>query len=185
MQATTNTRKFIAAALATTLTSFAAVGFAQNSSEPAPQQRAQHMAQRADRPALAPDHRLAKRQQRRTERQEALKATLAITAEQEPAWNAFVARTAAEPQMKRPAERQDWAQLTTPERLDKMQARQAERAAQMARQMDATRSFYSALTPEQQQRFDTHTQSQFQRAGMQGKHGKHQHGGQGPMAPRS
>ena len=56
------------------------------------------------------------------------------------------------------------------------------RAAAMTRRIDATRSFYSALTPEQQQRFDRHTQTNFQRAGMQGKH---RHGGPGPMADRS
>lgn len=183
MTSTTH-RTLIAAALATALSAFATVGVAQTSAAPAPELRAQAQAQRADRPAAAPAERQAKMQQRRAERQNALKAALNITAEQEPAWNAFVARTEPLARAERRAERQDWAQLSTPERLDRMQARQAERAAAMTRQIDATRSFYSALTPEQQHRFDRHTQTNFQRAGMQGKQGKHRHGGPGPMADR-
>ena len=179
---TTTTRKLIAAALATTLASFAAIGFAQDSSAPSPELRAQHMAQRADRLATPPAEQQAKHQQRHAERQAALKATLGITAEQEPAWNAFVARTAPKARMERRGDREDWAKLTTPERLDRMQAHQAERAASMTARIDATRSFYSALTPEQQQRFDTQAQTHLQRAGMQGKH---RHGGHGPKAPRS
>lgn len=178
----TTTRQLIAAALATTLTSFAAIGFAQNSGAPSPELRAQHMAQRADRLATPPAEQQARHQQRHAERQAALKATLGLTAEQEPAWNAFVARTAPEARMERRANREDWAKLTTPERLDKMQARQAERTARMNSRIEATRSFYNALTPEQQQRFDTQAQTHFQRAGMQGKH---RHGGHGHWAPRS
>ncbi len=176
----TTSRKLLAAALATTLTSFAALSFAQNHNAPTPDLRTQHLAQRAERPAAAPADRLAKMQQRRAERQAALKATLKITAEQEPAWNAFVARTAPEARMDRRAEREDWAKLTTPERLDRMQARQTERSAAMTRHIDATRSFYGVLTPEQQKLFDTQAQGHFQRAGM---HGKHHHGHNAPMAP--
>lgn len=176
------TRKLIATALATTLASFAAVGFAQNSSTPAPELHAQHLAQRADHHGAAPAERQAKMQQRHAERQAALKATLGITAEQEPAWNAFVARTTPGPQASHRAQREDWAKLTTPERLDKMQAHQTDRAAAMTRRMEATRSFYSALTPEQQKLFDTQAQGHFQRAGMHGKHRGDYHT---PMGPRS
>jgi periplasmic protein CpxP/Spy len=179
---TTTTRKLIAAGLVTTLTSFGVLGFAQSSSAPSPELHAQHMAQRADRVAISPAEQQAKHQQRHAERQAALKATLGITAEQEPAWNAFVARTAPEARPHRRADREDWEKLTTPERLDKMQAHQAERAASMTARIDATRSFYSALTPEQQQRFDAQAQPHLQRAGM---HGKHRHGGHGTNAPRS
>jgi protein CpxP len=181
IQATT-TSKLIAAALATMLTSFTVLGFAQISSAPSPEVRAQHMAQRADRFATSPAEQQAKHQQRHTERQAALKATLGITAKQEPAWNAFVARTVPQAQRKRRANREGWAKLTTPERLDKMQTRQNERAASMIRRIDATRSFYSTLTPEQQQQFDIHAQNHFQRAGMQKEH---RHGSHTPMAPSS
>lgn len=178
----TASRQLIAAVLAATLTAFAAPGFAQSNDAPAPNPHAQHLSQRADRTTATPSERQAKMQQRRAERQAALKATLNITTEQEPAWNAFVARTAPPAWNDRRAERADWAKLTTPERLDKMQARQAERATAMAGRMDATRSFYSALTPDQQKRFDAQAQTHLQRTGM---HGKHHRGHHAPMAPRS
>lgn len=178
----TASRQLIAAALAATITVFASPGFAQSAGSTSPDLHAQHLTQRADSPATTPSERQAKMQQRRTERQAALKAKLNISAEQEPAWSAFVARTTPETWTKRHAERQDWAKLTTPERLDKMQARQAERAAAMTSRIDATRSFYSALKPDQQKLFDNQAQAHMQRTGM---HGKHRHGQHNPMAPRS
>jgi protein CpxP len=178
----TASRQRIAAVLAATLTAFAAPGFAQNNGAPAHDLRAQHLSQRAERTTATPSERQAKMQQRRAERQAALKATLNITTEQEPAWNAFVARTAPQTWSGRRAERTDWAKLTTPERLDKIQARQAERAAAMTGRMDATRSFYSALTPDQQKRFDAQAQTHLQPTGMHGKHHRSHHA---PMAPRS
>ena len=51
-------------------------------------------------------------------------------------------------------DRAEFAKLTTPQRLDRMQTRQAERSAMFAKRIDATRSFYAALTPEQQKTFD-------------------------------
>lgn len=173
-------RQLIATALAATLSVFVAPGFAQSSSAPAPDLRAQHLSHRADKPVLAPAERQAKMQQRRAERQATLKTMLSITAEQEPAWNAFVARTAPPAWTDHRREREAWAQLTTPERLDKMQARQAERAAAMTSRIDATRSFYSALSPDQQKRFDTQMKTHWQRTGMQGKPGRAHHHSLGP-----
>ena len=127
--------------------------------------------------------RMAKMQKRMAERQAKLKAELKLAPEQEAAWSAFVERTAHEPRMagKNGAQREDWSKLTTPERLDKMQARHTERGEQMAKRIDATKSFYAALTPEQQKTFDSQSMRGFQRAGMKGdkrgmgKHG-HRHG---------
>lgn len=175
-------RQLITTALVATLTMFATQGFAQSSRASAQDLHAQHLSQRADRPATQPSERQAKMQQRRAERQAHLKTMLSITAEQEPAWNAFVARTAPEPRADHRGERQAMAQLTTPERLDKMQARQAERTAAMTSRIDATRRFYSALTPDQQKRFDAQAKSHWQRTGM---NNKHRHGHHGDMAPRS
>lgn len=175
-------RHLIAAALAATLTVFAAPGFAQNRGMPAPELHAQHLSQRAEKPSVTPAERQAKMQQRRAERQAALKTKLNITAEQEPAWNAFMARTVPAAQVNRHTERQDWAKLATPERLDKMQARQAERAAAMTSRIDATRSFYSALAPDQKKLFDTQAQDHMQRTDMRGKHSRGDHS---TMAPRS
>lgn len=123
--------------------------------------------------------RMAQREKHMAERQAKLKDTLKITAEQEPAWNAFVARTAPQPRaMQAGQQREDWSKLTTPERLDKMQTRMNEHAAEMGTRIEATKSFYSALTPEQQKAFDTEGHRGFQRAGMKGQHrGERGHGG--------
>ena len=178
----TASRQLIAATLAATLTVLAAPGFAQSSGMPAPAHHAQHLSPRAEKSSATPAERRAKMQQRRAERHEALKTQLNITAEQEPAWNAFIAHTAPTTRANRHTERQDWAKLTTPERLDKMQAHQAERAAAMTRRIDATRSLYSALTPDQQKLFDTQARAHIQRTGTQGEHSRGHHS---PRAPRS
>jgi protein CpxP len=92
------------------------------------------------------------RQQRMEKRQAALKQILQITPAQEGAWNAWTASV-------RPANRQrpnpaEFAQLTTPERIDRMRSLRATRAAEMDRRADATKTFYAALTPSQQKAFD-------------------------------
>jgi periplasmic protein CpxP/Spy len=109
-------------------------------------------------------------QKQRTEHQAQLKAALQLSAAQEPAWNAFVAGTAHSPRAK-PAAREDNAALTTPERLDKMLAQKAERDAQMAQHVEATKSFYATLTPEQKKVFDAQAHPGMQRASMKGGHG--------------
>lgn len=118
------------------------------------------------------DH-MAKMQKRMAERQAKLKTALKLTPDQEAAWSAFVVRTAPEPRMGEQArvQRGDWSKLTTPERLDKMQARHAERGEQMAKRIDATKTFYANLTPAQQMVFDTQ--------GMRGMGGMHQGGKRG------
>lgn len=121
---------------------------------------------------------------RRAAHHEALKAKLQLTPEQEPAWLAFTARMEAGHSMQHPAngERVDWSQLTTPERLDKMQERMAERQTAMSQRFDAIKSFYAALSPEQQKVFDSHHMGGHQRTGMKGdgqyrhRHGHHHHG---------
>ncbi|MBW8314195.1 MAG: Spy/CpxP family protein refolding chaperone [Hydrogenophaga sp.] len=185
-----NKRTLIAAALATAFVGVSATAIAQGMGAPSQDMRAQHMAQRAQ---VGPDatpgsaeltqkraYRMERMQKRMAERQAQLKETLKITPAQEAAWNAFVARTAPEPRMGRDVSREDWAKLTTPQRLDKMQALKAERDARMDKRIDATKSFYAALTPEQQKVFDSQRHGGFQRAGMQGERGmmgKHHHGG--------
>jgi len=93
------------------------------------------------------------RAQHHAERLAALKARLQLTAAQEPAWAAFT--TALQPG-ERPARlgREDWRQLTTPERIDRMRALRAQHAAEADRRGEATKAFYAALTPEQQKTFD-------------------------------
>lgn len=148
-------------ALATALTGMSVAVMAEAME---PQLLAQHTAQRAS-DAPAPHLQEARRagmaermEQRRDARLAKLKETLKIAPEQEAAWSAFVARTA--PEGKPPARddrragREDWRKLSTPERLDRMEAFKAERDAEMAKRNDAVRSFYAALTPEQQKVFD-------------------------------
>lgn len=126
-----------------------------------------------------PAKRFEQMQQRRTQRLAALKDKLKLDASQESAWNTFAA---AQQPMARPAprpSREDIAKMTTPQRLDLMQQRQAERSAAFGKRADATRSFYAALKPEQQQTFDAETL----RMGTRGGPGQHPHGHRAPPPP--
>ncbi|WP_066271270.1 Spy/CpxP family protein refolding chaperone [Hydrogenophaga palleronii] len=127
------------------------------------------------------EHR-AHAQQKMAERQAALKDELKLTPAQEPAWNAFIARTQPQagvgPARER-GSREDWTKLTTPQRLDKMQALKAERDAAMAKRVDAIKAFYAQLNPEQQKVFDSKRIGGFQRASMHRGHGH-----QGQKGPR-
>ncbi|MDP2417011.1 MAG: Spy/CpxP family protein refolding chaperone [Hydrogenophaga sp.] len=179
----------IAAALATAFVGISATAIAQGMGGMSHGMHAQHMAQgstAAGQPDMAQRQaqRMESMQKYHAERQAQLKTELKLTADQEPAWNAFVARTAHEPRAMKAGAREDWSKLTTPERLDKMQALKAERDAQMTQRIDATKSFYAALTPEQQKVFDTQAHGGMQRAGMKGEHrmgGKGGHKGMGSM----
>ncbi len=112
----------------------------------------------------------ARMQERMAKRMAALKQKLGISAAQEGAWTAWTG--AMKPgNMKRP-ERGELAKLTTPERIDRMRAMRTERAAQMDRRADATKTFYAALTPEQKKTFDTETAHM----GHRGRMGHHQRG---------
>lgn len=155
-----------------------------------PQMHAQHMGQRGQGPQAGADskkweerraQRMEQMTKRHAEHQAQLKSALKITASQEAAWNAYVAGTAPNPPANAPGmAREDWSQLTTPQRLDKMQALRAERDAAMAKRIEAVKTFYAALTPEQQKVFDTQAHGGMHRAGMKGEHrmgGKGGHGG--------
>ena len=120
---------------------------------------------------------IARMQQKMAERQAVFKTELKLTPEQEPAWNAFVARTQPQARPARDHTREDWSKLTTPQRLDKMQALKAERDAAMAKRTDAIKSFYAALNADQQKVFDSKFMSGYQRAGMRGEHDQHRHHG--------
>lgn len=166
-------RALMAAALAAAFAGLSATAIAQNTpaapAAPTTTQQAQEGARDGQRDA--------KRAERMAERQAALKAELKITADQEPAWNAFVARTQPQARPARQGPRKDWSALTTPQRLDKMAAMKAERDARMGQRHDAIKSFYAALNAEQQKVFDARQMQGYQRAGMKG-HGKnHHHGG--------
>ncbi|MDM0081203.1 Spy/CpxP family protein refolding chaperone [Variovorax sp. J31P179] len=134
---------------------------------PATPQR--HEADRAER--------FERMQAHRAQRLAALKEKLKLTPAQEGAWNSFTTaqQPSARPAGQPGADRAEFAKLTTPPRLDKMQARQAERSAMFAKRADATRSFYAALSPEQQKTFDAESMQRFgpRGAGVPGGHHHH------------
>jgi hypothetical protein len=123
--------------------------------------------------------------ERHAEHQTQLKSALKVTAAQEAAWNAYVAGTAPNPPASTPGmTKEDWSKLTTPQRMEKMQAFRAERDAVMTKRIDAVKTFYAALTPEQQKVFDTQAHGGFHRAGMKGEHRMGGHGSQGGHGER-
>lgn len=114
-------------------------------------------------------------------RHAALKATLKITAAQEGAWTTFT--TAMKPPaapMGKGMDRDSMAKLTTPERIDKMQAMQTERHAAMEQRAQATKAFYATLTDAQKKVFDEQAMSH----GRKGSRDGHGHGG-GKMTPKA
>ncbi|HEY8049029.1 MAG TPA: Spy/CpxP family protein refolding chaperone [Ramlibacter sp.] len=95
-------------------------------------------------------------QQRMQRRMEGLKRILQITPNQEGAWNAWA--TAMRPAQPMQAgwhhEREEFSRMTTPERIDRLRQVRARRDAEMDRRADATKVFYTQLTPPQQKAFD-------------------------------
>ena len=87
----------------------------------------------------------------------ALKSKLKLDASQEPAWSSFAqAMHAPGPHTARP-DRAALEKLSTPERLDAMQAQKNQRDAQMQKRNDATKAFYAVLNADQKKVFDDET----------------------------
>lgn len=122
----------------------------------------------------------AKMQAWMAKRQAALKASLKITPAQESAWTTFTA--AMQPPARDinawQAQRAEMEKLSTPERIDKMRALRTQRMTEMNALMDkrgeATKTFYAALSPEQQKTFDAEHRG-FGLAGDRGRHGGRMH----------
>jgi hypothetical protein len=118
----------------------------------------------------------AQRQERMAKRLAELKGKLQITSAQEGAWTTWT--SALQPaQFQRP-DRAEFARLTTPERIDRMRALRVQRNAEMDKRMDATKTFYAALAPEQKKVFDAEGM-RFLRGGGKGMRGGpgHRHHG--------
>jgi hypothetical protein len=112
----------------------------------------------------------ARMEERMARRMGALKQKLQVGAAQEGAWTAWT--SAMKPtQFQRP-NRGEFAQLSTPERIDRMRALRSQRNAEMDRRMDATKTFYAALNAEQKKVFDTEGM-RFMRGGRDGKRDGH------------
>lgn len=112
----------------------------------------------------------AKMQERIAKRQAELKQKLAITSAQEGAWTAWT--SALKPPAARPdrPSREEFAKLTTPQRIEKMRTLRAQRQSAMDKRADATNTFYAALNADQKKVFDAET-ARF--GGRHGGHGKH------------
>jgi hypothetical protein len=85
---------------------------------------------------------------------ELLKYKLQLQAGQEQAWSQFVAavKLPTQPLVRR--DRTAMESMTTPERMERMQAFKAERDAMMQKRMEATKIFYAGLSAEQKKVFD-------------------------------
>ncbi|HXQ10504.1 MAG TPA: Spy/CpxP family protein refolding chaperone [Caulobacteraceae bacterium] len=126
------------------------------------------------------------RADRQAEHAQRLTALLNLRPDQQPALQSFLAAMApAQHEHGGPPPGGTQAQLTTPQRLDRMADRMAKHEAQFHQRADAIRSFYSALSPEQQKAFDAMPMlmmGDHQRGGHGEQHGHHdgpEHGPQG------
>jgi hypothetical protein len=106
-------------------------------------------------------------QERMAKRQAQFKHKLQITPAQEGAWSAYTAAIKPSANWQRP-ERSELEKLTTPERIDRMRAMHAARAAEMDRRGEATKTFYATLSPDQKKVFDA--------ARAPGQHARHHEG---------
>lgn len=165
--------------LAGLLTAFGASAIAQSAAPAAPgaaasslngENKSHHMGQHMG------HHDPAKMQAMMAKHHADLKAKLQLTPAQEGAWTAYTAamqHPAGMGMHPSDAQRAEMSQLSTPERIDKMRAMRTERMTHMTTEMDkranATKTFYAALTPEQQKVFD----AAHQKRGALGEHRGH------------
>ncbi len=143
-------RLFLAAVLAAS----GSLALAQNPSQTATAQPAAgESVQRAER--MDPARLQQRMAERHARRMADLKAQLRIEPQQEGAWSAYEAamQPPAEPWRRR-MNRDELAQLNTPQRIDRMQQLAAERQQRMQQRGEATKAFYAQLAPGQQQIFD-------------------------------
>ena len=170
--------------------------FAQNATPTVPATGAQTQMQdrmhRGDGPSMR-ERMFGNHQERMAKRQAELKAKLKITPAQEGAWTTFTAAMKPPANMAGgmgmrhdPKVKAEMDKLTTPERIDKMQAMRAERMKTMSTEMDkrgaATKAFYAVLSSEQKAVFDAVAmhgghgiRMGGERGGKGGEHGRMDH----------
>jgi protein CpxP len=116
------------------------------------------------------------REQRQTEHAQRLTALLNLRPDQQPALQALMAAMAPGEHERRAGDAE--AQLTTPQRLDRMADHMARREAEFHKRADAIRTFYAALSPEQQKAFDALPmlmgEGDRERGGHDRRHGDHE-----------
>lgn len=132
---------------------------------------------------MAEHHNPAGMQQHRAERHIArmavLKSRLKLSPEQEAAWKSFEDGMKPAPRM--PLRPGDMATLSTPERMDRMQAQLADRQAELKKRTEVVKSFYATLSADQKKTFDEsarHAMQGHARPHGGGHHGNH-HGPRG------
>ena len=153
----TTIRKNILIALAAI--GFAGAAVAQTAVQPAPQtQGGRHgHAMTAEQRAAHKAERHAKRAERQAQRAARLRAELKLTAQQEPAFAAFLAagKPAHAPGARADGERARLAALPAPQRMQQRIERQKQRTARMEARLAALNNLYAVLTPEQKQVLDS------------------------------
>lgn len=127
-------------------------------------------------PARMQQH-MARMQEHMAKRMAAFKQKLQLSPVQEGAWTSYVAALKPSGTFKR-HDRAEFAQLPTPERIDRMRALRAERISEMDRRADATKTFYATLSPQQKKVFDDSTarRGERHRGGWGGHHADHHRG---------
>lgn len=103
-------------------------------------------------------------------RHAAIHDKLKLNAEQETAWQAYIA-DATPPAMPTRMSRDEMRKLSAPERMEKMLSLMKEHQAHMEARLDALKKFYAVLTPEQQKIFDAEVgphHRPFHKAGRRG-----------------
>ena len=133
-----------------------------------------------------PEAMKARMEQHRQHRAQLLHDALGLRGDQESAWQAFLTET--KPAGEREGHRfqgrpEDRAQLTTPERLDRMAQRMSERQAAFGRRAAAIKRLYAALDPRQQKTFDALQQLRGHGMGMGGGMGRGMGRGFAPPPP--
>ena len=119
------------------------------------------------------DH--AAHEKRMAEKAQKFQAALQLTDAQQAGWNSYREAIKPAPRGKR-MDCESFAKLTTPQRIDLMQQKRAERNAQADRRAQATKTFYATLTPAQQKTFDAETLRHGHHHGKRhGPHGEHRH----------
>jgi len=139
---------------------------AQAQTPPPPPPGAPHMQQGGQEMHQRMQERMQQHMQRRMER---FKRILQIAPNQESAWNTWTAAMRPNPAAMEQRHRmhEEFARMSTPERLDRMRQMRAQRGAEMDRRADATKAFYAQLTAPQQKAFD-----EISLKFMHGKHGR-------------
>ena len=129
-----------------------------------------------------PSQMRARFEERREHHQQVLHDALGLRPDQDGAWQAFLAAEHRPDGERGPGMRHreggegERAELSTPQRLDRMMERMSERQARFAQRADAIKRFYAALDPRQQKTFDALAMAEH-------GHGMGGFGGHGHMGP--